>query len=181
MRKFGEIYKEKVNESETLQENRIIKEFAVIYDIMLKHYGLNSVHQLNEESQLSFLTELNRYWNDADGLTDKGKQFIEKRSMELNENSTAIQKKNYLKDKTYAVINESLRLSNMKYRLYDVIDEMYNQLNASDLSDILTPDMITNIIFESFTKTINEFTSNIHKELSASVKPKKKLFLNVKK
>jgi hypothetical protein len=179
MRKFGEIYKVKVNESETRQESKVLSEFRVIYNAMLEHYGLNSVHQLDEDSQLSFLTELNHYWNEEVGLNEKGQVFIDKRSMSLNENSTAVQKKNYLRTRSYAVINETIRQSNIKYRLYDIIDEMYHQLNASDVAEILTPDMITNIISESFYKSLTEFTDGIKKELTESVKPKRKYFVRV--
>lgn len=181
MRKFGDVYKEKMSESQTRKENQVLEDFRLVYSAMLEHYGLNSVHQLNEESQLSFLTELNHYWSEEEGINERGQQFLDKRSMALNESSTAIQKKNFLKAKSYAIINETLRRSNIKYRLYDIVDEMYKQLNASDLSDILSPDMITTIINESFLKCLNEFTQNINKELSESARPKRKYFVKVKK
>ena len=179
MKKFNEIYKVKLNESETRQENKVLEDFRVVYDAMLEHYGLNSVHQLNEESQLSFLTELNRYWSEEEGVNEKGILFLQKHAMTLNENSTAIQKKNFLRNKSYAVINETIRQTNLKFRLYDVIDEMYKQLSAKDISDVLTPDMITNIISESFNKSLSEFTANINKELKESVRPKRKYYVKV--
>lgn len=180
MRKFGEIYKEKLNESEARQEAKILGDFQLVYNAMLEHYGLTSVHQLDEESQISFLTELNHYWSEEAGLSEKGNAFLEKRSASLNENSTAVQKKNFLRSKSYAVINETFRQTNLKYRLYDVIDEMYKSLKASDLSDILTPDMITNIITESFYKAFEEFMGGVKKELKESVKPKRKYYVKVK-
>lgn len=174
MKKFGEIYKTKLNEAETRQELKVLSEFKVIYNAMLEHYGLRSVHQLNEDSQVSFLTELNHYWSEEEGLSEKGQTFLQKRSMELNENSTLIQKKNFLRAKSYAVVNETLRQSNIKFKLYDVIDEMYKQVKASDVADILTPETITSIIAESFSKCLNELSANINKELSESVKSKRK-------
>ena len=173
MRKFGDVYKQKLNESETRQETKVTEEFKSVYKAMLEHYGLNAINQLNEESQLSFLTELNRYWSEEEGLSEKGQAFLQKRSMSLNENSTAEQKKNFLRAKSYAVINETLRQSQVKYKLYDVIDEMYSQLNASGLNDILSPDMITTIISESFNKSLTDFTNNINKELKESAKAKR--------
>ena len=170
MRKFGEIYKQKLNESEARQETKVVEEFKKVYDAMLEHYGLRSINHLNEASQLSFLTELNRYWSEEEGLSEKGEIFLQKRSMSLNENSTAVQKKNFLRVKSFAVINETLRQSGVKYKLYDVIDEMYNQLNASGLNDILTPDMITAIITESFNKSLTDFTNTINRELKDSSK-----------
>lgn len=181
MKKFGEIYKVKVNEADTRQESKILTDFKAVYSAMLEHYGLNSVHQLDDDSQTSFLTELNHYWSEEAGINEKGEQFLTKRSMTLNENSTAVQKKNFLRAKSYAVINETLRQSNIKIKLYDVIDEMYKQLNASNLSDILTPDMITNIISESFYKSLDEFTSSMKKELTESVAPKRRYVIKVKK
>jgi len=179
MKKFGEIYKEKVTEAETRQENKVLEDFKLVYNAMLEHYGLTTVKDLDDESQVSFLTELNHYWSEEAGVSEKGIKFLEKRAMSLNEASTAVQKKNFLRTKSYAVINETLRQANLKYKLYDVIDEMYKQLQASDLSDILTPDMITSIITESFVRSINEFAENINKELKESVKPKRKYFVRV--
>lgn len=180
MKKFGEIYKEKLNEAETRQESKILADFQLVYNAMLEHYGLTSVKQLDEESQLSFLTELNHYWSEEQGLNERGENFLTKRSMSLNENSTAVQKKNFLRAKSYAVINETLRQTHLKTRLYDVIDEMYKQLKASDISDILTPDMITGIIKESLTKATTEFVNGIGNELNESIKPKRKYYVKVK-
>ncbi|MCK9447221.1 hypothetical protein M0Q50_10260 [bacterium] len=170
MIKYGDIYKKKLNESETQHENKVLTEFKVIYNTLLEHYNLKSVHQLNENSQTSFLTELSKYWDENNGLSEKGKNFLLNHETTLNENSTSTQKKNFLREKSYLVINETLRQSNIKYKLYDIIDEMYNQLNASNIREILTPDMITNIISESFSKSLNEFVSNVNLELSESAK-----------
>ena len=177
MKKFGEIYKAKVNEAGIRLENKVLDDFKLIYDSMLEHYGLESVHQLNDESQISFLTEINHYWSEEEGLNDRGEAFIEKRSMALNENSTAVQKKNFLREKSYSVINETLRQSHMKFRLYDVIDEMYKQLNASNLNDVLNHEMISTIISESFQKSLSEFMDTISMELKESVKPKRKYII----
>jgi len=173
MKKFGEIYKAKLTEAEVRQESKILDDFKLVYDAMLEHYGLRSVHQLNEKSQISFLTELNRYWAEDSGLSEKGKEFLNKRSMSLNENSTVVQKKNFLRTKSYAVINETLRQSNLKYKLYDVIDQMYNELRANNINEVLSPDSITSIISETLNKSLTEFTKRIHAELSDSAKSKK--------
>jgi hypothetical protein len=180
MRRFGEIYKQKLNESEERQENKILEDFKVVYAAMLEQYGLTSVHQLDEESQTSFLTELNHYWSEEEGVSEKGYQFLQKRSMALNENSTAVQKKNFLREKSFAIINESFRQTELKWRLYDVIDEMYKQLKANDVADILTPEMITGIISESLQKSTEKLLNNIYKELSESAKPKRKYSVQIK-
>ena len=173
MRKFGDICKEKQAVAESLFENKVLNDFKLVYGAMLEHYGLTSIDQLDKEAELSFLTELKHYWSEEDGISEKGENFVKTRTMSLNENSTATQKKNYLKSKTYAIVNETLRQSDLKYRLYDVIDEMYHQIDASNVRDVLTPDMITNIISESFNKSLTEFTANINKELTESAKIKK--------
>lgn len=180
MKKFQTIYKDKMEEHEALVESKVLTDFREVYSAMLEHYGLTSVHDLDEESKLSFLTELNSYWGEDEGLNERGEKFLLKRSMALNENSTAVQKKNFLREKSYAVINETIRQSNLKFKLYDTIDQMYNEIKASDLSDILNPDMITSIISESFVKCINEFNENINRELKESVHPKRKYFVKLK-
>ena len=181
MKKFSVIAKEKAEEHNILQENKILEDFRKIYSSMLEHYGLTTIHDLNDESQISFLTELNHYWSEEEGVSEKGNKFLQKRSMTLNENSTAVQRKNFLKNKSYAVINETLRQCDLKFKLYDVVDEMFKQLNASNLKDILSPDTITSIITESFIKYLNEFTENINEELTESAKESKtKYFVKVK-
>lgn len=174
MKKFGEIYKQKLTEAEARQESKVLEDFKTVYNALLENYGLTSVYQLDENTQLSFLTELSHYWDEESGISEKGNEFLNKRSMTVNENSTTVQKKNFLREKTYTIINETLRKSNLKYNLYDVIDEMYHQMKASDLSDILNPETITTIINESLQKSVSEFTLNIRKELTESAKPKRK-------
>ncbi len=180
MKKFSDIYKEKAEKHDLLQENKVLDEFKKVYGALLEHYGLKSIHDLDDESQLSFLTELNHYWSEKEGLSEKGQKFLLKRSVELNENSTAVQKKNFLKEKATIVIKETLRQSDLKFKLYNVVDEIFQQTKASDLKDVLSPDMITTIIAESFAKSLDEFTANINKELSESIVPKKKYFVRVK-
>jgi hypothetical protein len=180
MKKFAEIYKEKLSQAEIQQETKVLESFKHVYGAMLDHYGLTTIHDLDEESQLSFLTELNHYWSEEDGINEKGEKFLQKRSMILNENSTSVQKKNFLKEKATILITETLRQTNMKYKLYDIIDTMYKQIKASNLRDILSPDMITTIIAESFARSLDDFVTDINKELRESVEPKRKYFVKVK-
>jgi hypothetical protein len=180
MRKFNEIYKDKLSEAETRQESKVLDDFKKVYSAMLEHYGLKSIHELNEESKLSFLTELNHYWSEEDGVNEKGEKFLLKRSMSLNENSTAVQKKNFLREKATVLIRETLRQSDLKFKLYDVVDEIFAQTKASDLRDVMSPDMITSIVAESFVKAIDEFDTNINNELKESLTPKRKYFVRVK-
>ncbi len=180
MKKFHDILKEKAEKHNELHESKVLGDFKSVYGAMLEHYGLKSINDLNDESQLSFLTELNSYWSEKEGMSEKGQRFLMKRSISLNENSTAVQKKNFLKTKSVAIINETLRQSNLKYKLYDIVDEIYTETKSKDLKDVMSPDMLSTIIAESFANSVDDFVSNIHKELSESVTPKRKYFVKVK-
>jgi len=170
MRKFSTIYKEQLNESEKIHETSVINDFKKIYSSLLEHYNLTAIHDLNKESQLSFLTELNQYWSEEGGLTEQGKLFLQKREMRLNENSTPLQKKNYLKTKAATILSETLRQTDAKYKMYVVIDEMYEQIEAEKLGDVLSPNMISDIITEAFAETLDTFITSIRTELSESAK-----------
>jgi hypothetical protein len=177
MKKFQVAFKEKLQEAENLQESKVLSDFRSIYNAMLENYNIKTIHELDDESQLSFLTELSHYWSEEEGLSEKGIKFLQKRSMVLNENSTSAQKKNFLKAKISAVINETLRQAELKWRIYDVIDEAYNQLNADDIKGVLAPAAITQIVTESLTEAANKLSSTINTELSESVKPEPKKFV----
>ena len=58
-------------------------------------------------------------------------------------------------------------------KIYKVIDEMYNQVNGKDIEDVLSPNMISNIITEAFAESLDTFVKDIHSEISESVKPAK--------
>jgi len=189
MRKFTEVYKEKVNESEQLHESKIVGDFRKIYNALLEHYNLTAIHDLNEKSQLAFLTELNQYWSEENGLNEEGATFLEKRSLRLTENSTPLQKKNFLKSKTSVLLSETMRQNDMKYKMYTIIDEMFTQVKGESIDDVLSPNMISDIITEGMAEALDEFISNIRHEISESAKPKKlnesapkkKVYLKMKK
>jgi len=170
MRKFNDVYKEKLNESEMLHETRIVDDFRQIYNALLEHYNLTAIHDLNEKSQVSFLTELNQYWSEEEGLSELGTNFLKKRETRLTENSTPLQKKNFLKSKASVLLSETMRQSDMKYKLYTIIDEMYEQVKGEDINDVLSPNMISDIVTEAFAETLDDFVSNIHHEISESAK-----------
>lgn len=170
MRKFGEVYKEKMNESEQLHESRIVEDFRSIYNALLEHYNLSAIHDLNEKSQVAFLTELNQYWSEEEGLSELGQNFLKKKTPRLNENSTPLQRKNYLKDRAVILLSETLRQTDAKNRLYNVLDEMYQQVKGENISDVLSPKMIGDIVTEAFAESLDEFILNIRKELNESAK-----------
>jgi len=180
MRTFNDVYKEKVNESEQLHESKIVGDFRKIYNALLEHYNLTAIHDLNEKSQLAFLTELNQYWNEEDGLNEEGSAFLEKRSLRLTENSTPLQKKNFLKSKTTVLLNETLRQNDVKYKVYSIIDEMYTQVKGGSIEDVLSPNAISDIITEAMAESLDDIISTIRTELNESVKPKEKLNESVK-
>lgn len=174
MRKFGVVYKEKQNKAVTLHETHILTDFKKIYNSLLEHYSLNTINDLNEKSQVSFLTELSKYWTEEKGLNEDGRNFLKKRSMRLTESSTPLQKKNFLKKKTTTLLNELMRQGDFKYKIYSVLDEMYSQTNGKNISDVLSPNMISNILSESLALSLNDLISDIHLELNESSKPKSK-------
>jgi len=170
MRKFGEVYKEKMNESKELHESKIVEDFRKIYNALLEQYNLTSIHDLNQKNQLAFLSELNHYWSEEGGLTDLGKNFVQKREPRLTENSTPLQKKNFLKEKATVLLSETLRQNDVKFKLYTVIDEMYQQVKGENIADVLSPDNISNIITEAFAESLDDFITSVRTELSESAK-----------
>jgi hypothetical protein len=170
MKKFNIAFKEKMQLHEEKVENQILSDFRDIYSAMLENYNIKNVHDLDKGSQMSFLTELSHYWSEEEGLNEKGRKFIDTRLMVLNENSTVEQKKNFLKRKFNLVINETLRQAELKWKIYDVIDEAYGQLNAEDLKDVLSPEAITKIIKESLNESFSNLSSTINNELCESAK-----------
>lgn len=190
MRKFTEVYKEKVNESEQLHESKIVGDFRKIYNALLEHYNLTAIHDLNEKSQIAFLTELNQYWSEEGGLNEEGSAFLEKRSFRLTENSTPLQRKNFLKSKVSVLLSETMRQTDMKYKTYTILDEMFSQTKGESIDDVLSPNMISDIITEAMAESLDDFISNIRHEISESAKPKKineseapkkKVYLKMKK
>ena len=180
MRKFTSVYKEKVNESKQLHESNIVGDFRRIYNAMLEHYNLTAIHDLNKKSQIAFLSELNKYWSEEKGLNEEGITFLEKRSLRLTENSTPLQKKNFLKSKANVLLNETMRQNDLKYKVYSIIDEMFTQVEGESIDDVLSPNVISDILTEAMAESLDEFITNIRHELSKSVKPKESLNENTK-
>jgi histone H3/H4 len=170
MRKFHEIYKEKQNKAIELFENQVLNDFKDVYSTLLEKYGITDFYALNEEEQVTLLAELKSYWSEEEGVSEKGKRFLQIRSDVSSESSTSLQKKNFFKNKASVIINETIRQSNLKWKLYDVIDEMYNEIQASSVQDILSPDIISDIIQESVKTTLENFIKEIRIELNESAK-----------
>ena len=174
MRKFGVVYKEKRKKSSDLHEAHVIRDFKKIYNSLLERYGLTNINDLNERSQVSFLTEVNKYWSEETGLNDLGKKFLQKKSMMLTENSTSLQKKNYLKTKTTTLLNELMRQTDFKYKVYSIIDEMYQQTGSSKVTDIMPANTIADVISEGLASSLDKMVNNIHHEISESAKPNRR-------
>jgi len=170
MKRFNEKYKEQQSKVNELHEDQVISEFREVYNELLQHYDVVTIHDLNEETQVAFLSELHKYWTETEGISEKGKNFLKKHSLMLTESSTPLQKKNYLKTKSSILINEIFRQSDIKFKLYDIIDEMYKQIQGSKLDDILSTDMMVELISEAFNDNIKYLANNIDKELSESLK-----------
>lgn len=178
MKKFNEVYKSKKQEVDKLNEKKTLQDFDKIFRKLLEKYNTHDFYDLSEKYQNIFLSDLNKFWTEEEGLTESGKKFLDRNADLLTENSSTLQKKNYLKRKAKSVIRETLHSSDIKYKLYDVIDEMYHQIGARTVSDVASTDVITDVLYESFTNELNEFVKQINKELYESDKEIRK---NLKK
>lgn len=170
MRKFHTVYKEKQNRAAELFEAKVVNEFKDVYSTLLDKYSITDFYALNEEEQMTFLAELNSYWSEEEGVSEKGQKFLRTRSDVLSESSTTLQKKNFLKDKASVIISESLRQGGVKWKIYDIIDEMYKEIRATDINEVLAPNIITDIIKESFVNSLNKFMKEMRYELTESAK-----------
>lgn len=168
MRKFSTVFKEKQNESIKLHENRVLGDFKTIYKKLLENYNSTSFDKLSDESKRAFTGELSEYWTETNGISEKGAKFVNDNCSALTENSTSSQKKNYLKKKISCVIDESIRQYDLKFKIYDVLDEMYGQVKAEDIAEVLKPKIISEIISSCFNESISEFVRNISHELNES-------------
>jgi hypothetical protein len=173
MRKFDKVYKEKLNEAQQKQEDKTLSDFKKVYSTLLESYNVISFYDLNDKTQTAFCGEIDNYWREESGITEKGKNFLEKKTSILTESSTQTQKKNYLKSRTKTIVSETLRQTDVKYRIYDTIDKMYQEIKADNISEVLSPSIITNILKESFTEVLNDFIKNIDTELNESEKENK--------
>jgi len=170
MRKFHDVYKEKQNRAVELFESKVLGDFKYVYGTLLDKYSITDFYNLNEEEQVTFLAELNSYWSEEEGISERGQKFVRTRSDVLSESSTTLQKKNFLKNRASVIISESLRQAGVKWQIYDVIDEMYKEVEAGGLTDVLSPDLITDIIKESFVSSLNSFMKEMRYELNESAK-----------
>lgn len=170
MRKFNDIYKEKQLIVESKVESKILGDFKDIYSTLLTKYNIADINKLNEEKQNSFISEINTYWNEGIGITEKGKRFLETHSEVLSEHSTIPQKKNYLKNRITPIIYETIKQSGLKWKLYDIIDEMYKETKSKNISGVVPVTNIYEIIKESFSESLLEFVKEIRKELNESEK-----------
>lgn len=168
MRKFGVVFKEKQNILEKVQEQKLLGQFKNVYSLLLENYGVSEFYNLNEETQDAFLNELNKYWTEDEGITQKGNKFLKTKQTTLTESSTLEQKSNFLKRKATLVINETFRQSNLKTNLYKVLDEMYRRTNAEDINDVLNPNDIAKTIAESFSNSLGDLMTEIIYELTDS-------------
>lgn len=168
MRKFNTVLKEKQTKEEQIVEKKVLGQFTRVYNTLLEKYGIPEFKQLSEKAQNVFLSELNSYWSEAEGVSEMGVKFLNTRGRALNEHSSPEQKKNFLQEKADVVISETIRQSELKYKLYNVIDEIYNEVKASNLSEVLPPEVIFETFKESFVKNVKSLLAEIHYELKES-------------
>ncbi len=174
MKKFNSVYKDQQKRFQSLKEGKILNDFSRVYNSLLEKYNILEFYDLNEKYQNAFLSELSIYWSEEHGISEKGKKFLQKNTDMLNESSTTLQRKNYLKRKSTATINETLRQSELKWKLYSIIDEMYKEVKASKIQEVLSPGVLVKTIHDSMATSLKELMKEINYELTESAKPKKK-------
>lgn len=174
MKKFNKVYKEKKNKVEKLNEKKTLDDFNKVFRKLLETYNISDFYDLSEKYQNIFLSDLNKYWTEENGLSESGQKFLNRNADMITENSSMLQKKNYLKKKATSVIKETLHSSDIKFKLYDVIDEMFHQSGAKTVSDIASTDVMTSVIHESFSNALNEFMNQFSTEIYESDKEVKK-------
>jgi hypothetical protein len=181
MRKFGIVFKEKQNISEKKQEQKLLGQFKSIYSLLLENYGVSEFYDLDKSLQNAFLTELNKYWTEEEGLLSKGQKFLNTRQSTITEASTEFQKQMFLKQKSTQIIKEVLRQSNVKTSLYKVLDEMYRRTNSSDISEVLPATTISAVLIESFGNSLQDLMTEIVYEITDSNELNEREFLKKKK
>lgn len=166
MRKFNAVFKEKQAISEQVMEERLLNEFKDVYADLLEQYNIAEFHDLDENTQVAFLRELNEYWTEEAGLSKKGLNFLQTKSTLLTEDSTPLQKQSYLRNKASVVISETLRQTDIKGKLYDVLDEMFKDTKASDITEVLSSDAIMGTVLESFGASLQDLLTEMVYELT---------------
>ena len=167
MRKFNQVFKEKQVISEKILEGKLLNEFKDIYSDLLEQYQITKFDDLDENTQVAFLRELNEYWSEDTGLSKKGLNFLKTKSSLLTEDSTPLQKVSYLRNKSTIVISEALRQVGIKEKLYDILNEMFKNTKSTDISDVLSTDVISGTILESFGTSLQDLMTEIVYELSS--------------
>ncbi len=170
MRKFNTVLKEKQTKEEQLTEKKVLGQFKRVYDALLEKYGITGFRELPEKGQSIFLNELNSYWSEEEGISESGVKFLSTRGKALNEHSSEEQKKNFLQEKANIVIGETLRQAEVKWKIYNILDEMYTETKASKISEVVSSKTAIDILKEAFQKNIKELLSEINYELSENSK-----------
>lgn len=166
MRKFNIVFKEKQAISEQVLEGKLLNQFKEVYAGLLGQYETAEFYDLDENTQVAFLRELNEYWTEEKGLSEKGSTFLKTKSAILTEDSTDLQKQSYLRNKATTVISETLRQSEIKEKLYAVLDEMYKNTKSENIEEVLSSDAITGIVLESFGVSLQDLLTEMVYELT---------------
>ena len=71
MRKFNAVFKEKQAITEKVLEEKLLNQFKDVYSALLEQYQTVEFYELDEDTQVAFLRELNEYWTEEEGLSNK--------------------------------------------------------------------------------------------------------------
>ena len=166
MKKFSEVYKSEKQKVLNDRKARNINDYKAIKNALMEAYHTTDPNSLPNKKKKAFITSLNECYKKDKGLTAKGRKFLETHVLTLNENSTEEQKRYYLRKKINESVSLNLEGSGIKESITSIIDEMYKDIKASNISQVLSPSLIANIIRDTLITQVDRYMIPIYSELS---------------
>lgn len=154
MRKFENVYTDKINESKELNEARIVSEYETILEALMVDNNVINFSDLDESNRLSFENKVSECFDSNIGMTERGKEYMKNRKPFLTESSTIEERKGYLKNNICKVVESKMYTISLKEGIYAAINDVYENVNAKKLSDALSVEEIEQCICECVTEHI---------------------------
>lgn len=166
MRKFNDVYTDKLNESIKEKENRVVAEYRTILEALMEDNNVQYIADLKTDEKASFDSKLSECFDMENGITEKGKSYLQNRKNFLTESSTTTERKEYLKERIFKVVEGKMYTQALKDGVYLAINDLYEGVNACKLTDALTIEEIEECICECVTQhvkntLIKEFKNEI--------------------
>jgi len=168
MKKFVDVVKKQEQQQNSTKDIAITESFKTVYGNLLSDYKVTSIQQLTKTDLKAFECHVSQYFDNYNGLTEAGKNYVRTRALDLNESSSPIQKANYLKTKLASKLNVIMNEHTIKYSVYEAIDEIYSATKAVRIGDVLTPETVGKLVKENLEAKINSIVEHIMIELKES-------------